>query len=359
MADQQRSILFMSPYPHAGAPGQRFRYEQYYDALTRAGFRYDIRSFLDEETNAILYKPGHIGKKVWGTIKGYLRRIKHVWESRKYDFVFLYREASPLGPPIFEFLIAKVLGKKLIYDYDDAIWLHSTSESNKLIGNLKWSGKVKLITKWAYKVSCGNDYLRDFALQYNAHAFVNPTTIDTEHYHNKLKDQHTGKVVVGWTGSNTTMGYLDLLVPIISELEQQYEFEFVVISDKEPELPLKSLRYIKWNKDTEVDNLLEMNFGLMPLSDDPWSRGKCGFKALQYMSLGMPAIAAPVGVNSKIIDHGHTGYLCITHQEWKDAIEKLLTDTELRVRMGKASRERVEQYYSVSSNTSSFLGFFA
>lgn len=356
--NRSKRVLFLTPYPFDTAPGQRFRYEQYFNTLTQHGIEYTILTFLDEETNDILYKKGMVLKKAWGIVKGFLRRIKHLYQARSYDYVFVFRELSPIGPPVYEWILAKVLGKKIVYDFDDAIWLPNTSENNKMIAGLKWHHKVDSICKWAYKVSCGNDYLCDYARQFNANVVLNPTTIDTEHHHNQIKNQHTDMLVIGWTGTHSTVDYLKDLVPVIQKLEQEFDFEFRVISNRAPDFELKSMVYIPWQKDTEIADLLGFNFGVMPLTDDKWAKGKCGFKALQYMSLGMPAVVSPVGVNVKIVTEGVDGFLCNTPMEWENALRKLITDEALRVEMGKAARQTIVSHYSVLSNTGNFLSLF-
>lgn len=347
--------MFVTPYPHGEAPSQRFRFEQYYQALDKAGVAYDIAPFLDDATWQILYKPGHAVQKIWGILKGFGRRKLLMLRLSKYDIVFIHREASPIGPPVFEWFMAKVLGKKIVYDFDDAIWLSNTSDNNKIVAGVKWHGKVRSISKWAYKVSCGNQYLVDFAKQFNNCVVLNPTTIDTERLHNKIKDQRTDKVIIGWTGTHSTVQYLNELVPVLKKLEQQYEFEFRVISNRKPDIQLKSLKYVPWNKDTEIDDLLQFNFGLMPLRDDKWAKGKCGFKALQYMSLGMPAIVSPVGVNVTVVDEGLNGYICNTAAEWEAAIATLLVDTDAREKMGVEARKKIIDHYSVLANEPNFL----
>ena len=137
------------------------------------------------------------------------------------------------------------------------------------------------------------------------------------------------------------------------------DFEFKVISNRAPGFELRSLVYKDWKKETEVDDLMTFNLGVMPLADDPWTRGKCGFKALQYMGLGMPAVASPVGVNTAIITQGVDGYLCNTPEEWETTLRKLVTDEKLRVEMGQRARQTVVERYSVLSNTSNFLSLLA
>jgi len=353
-------ILILAPYPYQIAPSQRFRFEQYLQALTDNGFTYDFEPFISSHTWKILHLPGNTHKKIVGMLAGFIRRFQLLFKLGKYDHIFIHREASHLGPPVFEFLIAKVFRKKIIYDFDDAIWLPNFSEANRWIHYIKMYQKVNYIMRWSTVISAGNAYLADYARKQNplARIVVNPTTIDTEHYHNQVKDQHTPKLVIGWTGTHTTLRYLHQIVPILQKLEKEYDFDFLVISNQPPDISLKSLVYLKWKKETEIEDLLRMNIGLMPLVEDAWSNGKCGFKALQYMALGIPAIISPIGVNTKIVDDTINGFLCSTPAEWENALLNLLQNPDLRVQMGKEARKKIVDSYSVLSNTSNFLGLF-
>ena len=354
------AILFLIPYPPGRAPSQRFRFEQYLEALTAAGHRYRLAPFLSVATWNILYKPGQTVAKALGILGGFGRRIGLLFQVPAYDFVFIHREAAPIGPPVLEWLIAKVLGKRIIYDFDDAIWLANTSEANKIAAGVKWHHKVDSICRWACKNSCGNAYLAAYARQFNPVAIINPTTIDTMHLHNQVRDQAApGRLVIGWTGTHSTLKYLDQVVPVLARLEAEgLAFEFRVISNKPPALPLRSLVFLPWRKETEIADLLGLHVGLMPLEDDPWAQGKCAFKALQYMALGIPALVSPVGMNAEVVQHGQNGFVCATPAEWEASLRQLLADAALRQHLGKAARATIEARYSVAANTPNFLALF-
>ena len=354
-------ILFLVPYPLGRAPSQRFRFEQYLDALLAAGHTYHLAPFISVATWNILYQPGRAGAKALGILSGFVRRLALLFRVPRYDFVFVHREAAPVGPPVFEWIISKVLVKKIIYDFDDAIWLANTSEANKIAAGVKWHHKVANICRWAYKNSCGNAYLADYARQFNPCAVINPTTIDTVHLHNQVRDQAApGRLVIGWTGTHSTLKYLDQVVPVLAKLEDEgLEFEFRVISNQPPVLSLRSLVFLPWCKDTEIADLLGFHVGLMPLEDDLWAQGKCAFKALQYMALGIPALVSPVGMNTEVVQHGQNGYVCSTSADWETGLRQLLADPTLRQRLGQAAHATVEARYSVAANTPNFLGLFA
>ncbi len=353
-----KKIIFLFPYPTGTAASQRFRFEQYLKLLSDSNFELEFQSFLDNQTWKILYKKGHFSLKIIGIIKGFLRRFRLLFKIHKYDFVFIHREASPIGPPLFEFIIAKILKKKIIFDFDDAIWLPNTSGQNKIIAFLKFHSKTGLIYKWSYKISAGNNFLSQYALKYNPKVCINPTTIDTNQLHNKIKNQNSAEVIIGWTGTHSTLIYLAEIVPIIRKLEEHFNFTFLVICDKNPNYVLKSFRFLPWDKTSEIDDLLKINIGIMPLKDDEWAKGKCGFKALQYMSLGIPAVVSPVGVNLEIIKNNQTGFVCNSPGDWYLAFEKLLSNVSLREEMGKNARKTIIQNYSVQANSLNFLTLF-
>jgi glycosyltransferase involved in cell wall biosynthesis len=355
------NILFIVPYPEGEAPSQRFRFEQYFSALQEEGHSYTVAPFLDKSTWQILYKPGQGLQKGLGILKGFSRRLGLLFRLHHYDWVFIHREAAPLGPPVFEWLISRLFRKKVIYDFDDAIWLPNTSEQNRMAARLKWHQKVAAICRWSYRVSCGNAYLRAWASQHNARAEYMPTTIDTIGVHNRLKrHEEKEEVVIGWTGTHSTLKYLKPLEGVLRKLAADYpRLYFLVISNQPPALDLPRLEYRPWNKETEIEDLLGMDIGIMPLTEDPWSEGKCGFKALQYMALGIPAVASPVGVNTTIIRDGENGFLASQPTEWEAALRLLLEDSYLRKQAGEKGKETIEKEYSVAAHRNVFLKLFS
>ncbi len=314
--------------------------------------------FMSLKTWRVLYKPGNYRQKIGGILWGFIKRWLLMFRLSKFDFVFIHREAAPVGYPLFEWIIAKVWRKKIVYDFDDAIWLPNTSAQNSLVAKIKFHRKTALICKWAYKVSVGNEYLGDYARQFNDQVIYNPTTIDTLHLHNQTQAQTNKRLVIGWTGSHSTLPYLDFLEPILQRLEKTYDFDFQVIANHPPQLNLKSLVYKPWNKATEIQDLLQFNIGVMPLYDDQWAQGKCGFKALQYMALGIPPLVSPVGVNTQIVQDQENGFVCNTPEEWYQALSKLMQSPELRVKLGARARQTVENHYSVRANQNNFVEFF-
>jgi len=353
-----KTIFFLVPYPEGEAPSQRFRFEQYLSILKKNGFNTEIHPFLNQSTWKTLYSEGNVLKKVFGMLGSFWRRFLLLFRLRKADYIFIHREVSQVGPPIFELIISKVLRRKYIYDFDDAIWLPNYSETNARFHRLKAYWKVNYCMKWASTVVAGNEYLANYARQFNKNVHIIPTTIDTENHHNLLSNHSQAKPVIGWTGTHTTMQYLNELIPILKKLETDFDFTFLVISNEKPEYDLKSLEYIKWQKETEISDLARINIGVMPLKNDIWAEGKCGFKGLQYMALGMVALMSPVGVNSSIIRDGENGFLAQTSEEWEEKLKLLLKNRALREKLGIAGKETVEMRFSVNANKEKYLLLF-
>lgn len=355
-----KKVLFICPYPPNLAPSQRFRYEQYLGHLREKSFDVDISPFLTEKTYRHFYQSGNLFSKIYSIAVSYITRALLLLKIASYDIVFIHREATPAGPPIVEYVIAKFFRKRIIYDFDDAIWLTDNKNGSRLTGLLKCRWKAALICKWSYKVSCGNTYLADYARQFNRKVFLNPTTIDTNlHIPRSIPGQSNGKVTIGWTGSHSTLKYLDAIVPVLEIVEKKYpQVSFIVIADRDPQLPLNNLVFRPWDPETEISDLASIDIGIMPLPDDPWTRGKCGFKALQYMAMGIPAVISPVGLNKEIVQHGVEGYWCSTAADWVRYLEELILDRGKRIEMGERGRQTVHERYSVASNSANFLSLF-
>lgn len=353
-----KKIAFVVQLPRNVSPGQRFRFEQYEQLLTDNGFSVDTYPFLDESTYRILYQEGHIPQKIIGVLKGFFRRLKFLLKAKKYDYILLQREMAPVGPPVFEWITSHLLKVKIVYDFDDAIWISNMPKQNKVAAAIKCFWKIKWICKWSQKVSVGNHYLGDYARKFNSQVVYNPTCVDMQRRYNRVSSLDHQPLVIGWTGSHSTIRYLTQIIDALQELEKQYEFRFLTICDRKPNLPLQSLDYLPWNAKTEIEDLCRMDIGVMPLVADEWSEGKCGFKLIQYLALGIPALASPVGVNKQIIDHGRNGYLCNTKEEWVEYLGVLLKEQKKRSHFGEHGRQKMMANYSVHSNAPTFLSLF-
>jgi len=196
-------------------------------------------------------------------------------------------------------------------------------------------------------VMAGNDYLRAYALRYTSRVSLVPTTIDTEKYRPPAY-RPDREPVVGWSGSFTTVQYLTLVKPALEQLARRRSFRVRVVGGTGVSITGVHVECLPWRAETEVADISSFDVGLMPLPDDIWSRGKCGLKILQYMALGVPAVASAVGVNRQIIRHGWNGLLAADEQEWVESLDELLGNERLRQEMGRHGRRTVEEGYSAA-----------
>jgi glycosyltransferase involved in cell wall biosynthesis len=148
------------------------------------------------------------------------------------------------------------------------------------------------------------------------------------------------------------------LLPVFKSISEKYNVQLVVISNENPHFDLVNFKFIQWKKESEIEDLKKISIGLMPLEMDQWSEGKCGFKGLQYMALGIPTVVSPVGVNTKIVEHGINGFLAKDLVEWQAYLEQLILNSELRERIGRNGREKVISEFSVLAVKHNFIQLF-
>jgi glycosyltransferase involved in cell wall biosynthesis len=350
----KKKIVILCPYPHNGAPSQRFRFEQQLPYL-KEHFEIEQFSFWSERSNTILYSQGNIILKAFGLLIGLLRRCIHTFRCINSDIVFIHREVIPLGSHCFEWIIAKILKKKIIFDFDDAIWNLDSSNGNKSFEWLKKPKKTENIITLSMAVFAGNNYLGNYARQFNNNVSIIPTTIDTG-YHIPKHTNSSKKICIGWTGSNTTIKHFESIIPVLIKIKEKYSnVYFKLIGDESFYSKELDLTGTKWVYESEIEDLQELDIGLMPLPQDEWSKGKCGFKGLQYMAIGVPAIMAPVGVNTEIIEDGINGYVASADSEWIDRLSILIESKELREKIGSEGRETIVKKYSVKSQQNLYL----
>jgi len=348
-------ILFIVPYPTLG-PSNRFRVEQYLPYLKKEGHTCFLRPFYNNALYNVLYKKGYYLKKIFTIFLLTFRRITDIFIANHCDIIFIHREVFPLGGVIFEHFF-KMTGKKIIYDFDDSLFLPDTSGANRFINVFKVPGKIKRIIQMSDAVIAGNSFLRDYALNYSTKVYILPTPIDTEKYIPFTNKPYNKRIVIGWIGSSTTLKYLKLLENVFSEVSRQYSnVVFLVVGKDFKGYEHLNIEFKEWSLDSELSSLQSFDIGIMPLTDDYWSRGKCAFKAIQYMSVGIPVVASDVGMNKEVIKNGINGFLVRNDKEWIDKLKLLIENANLRKEMGIASRKIVEEKYSLKVNAPRLLG---
>jgi glycosyltransferase involved in cell wall biosynthesis len=341
-------VLALVPYPLDTAPGQRYRIEQWAPYLGEQGIDVTFAPFATPDLAQRLYAPGHLGWKAMAMLKALARRFREVASAGEFDALWVFREACLVGPAWAERIAWRKI-PRLLFDFDDAIYLRYKSPANRYLSYLKFPGKTAALCRMASAVTVGNESLAEYARRYNKSVHVVPSTISLRAYRPRPERLPGATPVIGWMGSHSSAQYLPLISRALQRLRERRPFRFLVVGGGSFALPGVDVETRAWSSNREVEDLWEMDIGVMPLRDDPWSRGKCGMKALQYMGVGIPAVASPVGVNREIIQEGLNGLLPSTENDWVDALGRLLDDGGLRARLGQAARATVEHGYSAET----------
>jgi glycosyltransferase involved in cell wall biosynthesis len=354
----ERDVLVVSVHPPGRLPSLRFRFEQYVPFLHEHGFRTTFSPVMRPGEYDAFYREGRYARKAIMTGRGMLRRLADLRRASNYDLVVVQREAIQLGTALIERGFSRSPAR-LVFDFDDAIWVRDVSEANRRLAWLKRPGKTSKIIAMSDMVFAGNEYLRDYAYEFNPNVKLVPTTIDTAYHVRRARRGEPSRVCVGWTGSTTTIRHFGLVVPVLRRLRARFgeRVQFKVIGDGRYENDELGVRGCDWNPHTEIEDLSEIDIGLMPLPDDEWSKGKCGLKALQFMALETPTVMSPVGVNTKIVEDGRNGFLANSECEWFEKLSRLVESAELRERLGKAARGTVIREYSVESQKWRYLDY--
>jgi glycosyltransferase involved in cell wall biosynthesis len=244
-----------------------------------------------------------------------------------------------------ELALMKKFNPRIIFDMDDAVMFHELEHHQPLTGKnfLKF---IRTVNHCAAVVA-GNQYLAKFAEPNCRHVHVLPTPIDVDRYKVKEYGHTSDKVTIGWIGVAGNLHYLKRLEPVFQRLSAEFANVHLKIISNEF-IDMDGVRIIKekWALDTEIESLCSFDIGIMPLDDTHWARGKCGYKILQYMGVGVPVVASPVGINSEFIRPGEVGYLASDKEEWYQGLRALVISPESRQSMGLRGRQLVEDRYS-------------
>jgi glycosyltransferase involved in cell wall biosynthesis len=350
-------VLFIVPYP-TEAPSNRLRVEQYFPYLRQHGVEPILRAFMSSDLYNIRYAPGSMVRKIASLGASTVSRFLDVQRAEWTDLIFIHREAFPVGGPFIEEKLAQ-RGRPLIFDFDDAIYLLNTGVMSRTVGLLKRPSKTARIVNLATTVIAGNENLKAYASRYNSNITVIPTPVDTDQFAprpNGSTARDDGRVVIGWMGSNTTAPYLKMVGDALAEVCRRYpQVELRAIGGSSVPTVSPSQTVRRWNLHTELEDLHGFDIGIMPMPDTEWTRGKCGFKALLYMSCAVPPVCSPVGLTTDIVQDGENGLLATTSEEWVEKLSMLVEDPALRRRMGEAGRQTVEEKYSLATHAPRFL----
>ncbi len=349
-------VLFLTQTGPHGASA-RYRVYQYLDYIKASGIEFYVSPAIPDGLLEKYCNSNNYFTKVQFYATQIIKRLRDIQKVSKFDIIFMQRDLVVHIYPFLEKLIA-LFNKRIIFDFDDAIYLYPTHKKTGLFFKLLWDRKkIKRIIGLSKHVIAGNNFLKEYSEKFTKNVSVIPTSIDLNLYRlNKPKTAKISEVVnIGWMGSQGTFSYLEDIFPVFEELAKKYNIELTVIGAKGSSLDGVRVNYKDWSLDKEIDDINCFDIGVMPLVDDEWSRGKCGTKLLQYMAAGVPAVGSPVGVNIEIINNGVTGLLAQTREDWVKNISLLIEDQGLRSRLVNNARNHVDKFYSVQANAPKFL----
>lgn len=352
-----KKVLFMGLHRPDRSPSQRYRFEQFQPYLEANGFEFDYFYLIREQDDAKFYGAGNYLAKIGILLRSIFKLFFKSFQAGKYDFVFVQREAFMLGTTFFEQLFARKT--KMIFDFDDSIWLQNVSAGNKALGFLKDASKTQKLIALSDMVFAGNAYLADYAKQFNPNTKLVPTVVDTHNYQ-RIPLEKSDKICIGWSGSFSTVPYFEYALPALRQIKAKYgdKVYFKVIGDANYTNEELQIKGVAWSSEKEVYELSEIDIGIMPLPNDEWTKGKCALKGLLYMSLGQAAVLSDVGVNGEVIEDGVNGFLVSSTEEWVEKISLLIDQPTLRQEMGNKGRQTVLERYSVLSEREHYIRYF-
>jgi glycosyltransferase involved in cell wall biosynthesis len=295
--------------------------------------------------NKLSYKNGVV-KNIFYNTSEFLGRLKHLAISGKFDLVLVQKKLTTMNIRGLD-RILRALAKKVILDIDDAVFLPSEYYfSRKIFTFFQDKNQVSKIARFSCAVIAGNSYLKQLATGYNPNVYIIPTCVDTDRFI-PAKDKNHPRVTVGWVGSFATLEYLLVAKDALRKIADKFDISIKLIGLPGFKIEGINLEAISWNYESEVKELQSLDIGIMPMPDNPWTRGKCALKALQYMAVGIPVVSSPVGMIKEILKNGVNGFLASDEQDWLTSLSLLIQNPDLRQKMGIVNRNLVKDNYSL------------
>jgi glycosyltransferase involved in cell wall biosynthesis len=344
-------LLFLTHYPNESA-SERYRVYQFLPCLERAGFACTVRPFATPKLFRAI-QSGQVAAPLLRTPYCCVRRAFDLINVSQFDAVVIQREAFPFFIPMVEKMILR-RHAKVIFDFDDAIHVgHRDTSTAKYpwIYKLKYGAGVNEVLKRCTHVIAGNRTLAAHALQFNSQVSIIPTVVDLERYAYRPPKATNEMLTIGWVGSRSTSPYLLEIESALRRLGEAHpgKLRFRLYGHPQRKLDLPNFESLPFSLGSEIDDLRTVDIGIMPVPDNDWTRGKCAFKAIQYMALGISTVASPVGMATELIQHNLNGYWARTSEEWFEALNRLVIDAQLRSRFAEEARKTIETRYSLQA----------
>ena len=344
------SLLILAPNPKESA-SERYRVYQFLPYFERAGFKCTVRPFATRALHRAIQQD-RLAPKLLLTPLGYLRRAFDLSALSKYDAVIIHRGLFPFPWPAVERMIVR-RHPKVIFDFDDAIHIgHRDVGMMKYpwIYKFKYGPGVNELLSHCTHVIAGNRTLAEHALQFNGRVSIIPTVIDLNQYTYRPPRDYD-LLTIGWVGSRSTSPYLSIIEPALRKLSDTHpsKIRFRLYGHPERKLNLPDFQSLPFSLASEVEDLRNIDIGIMPVPDNEWTRGKCAFKAIQYMAAGIPTVVSPVGMTSELVEHNVNGFCAETPEQWFQALDHLVADFHTRLRFSQAARKTIEERYSLQA----------
>ncbi len=352
------NVLFVTQYGYLAA-SSRTRVFQYLPLLHAQGIHADVLTVLPDLgiTGSQVLVTANRWRKLlyyaWAAWRTVRCGLAAWWRLQRYDLLFVQKIIFPA--PIRWLLARKQ--PRTIYDFDDAIFTTEVRRANWLSvwKERRNAAGLPAALRMADHVLVENDYTREYAARFCPNVDIITGPIDTRRF--VRSGSPVGeRTVLGWIGSATTLPYLEQIAATLRQLSAQHErICLSIVGAAGICIEGLEVESTSWSLETEVDELSRFHIGLMPLPDDPWTRGKGGYKLLQYMSMGLPVVSSPVGINSRLVIHGHNGFLATNCREWREYLGQLIESPQLRQDMGAHGRATVEQAYSLETSSAQLV----
>jgi len=344
-------ILFLTPSP-IGSASERYRIYQFLPYLESAGFACTVRPFATRALHSAIQRE-QLASKVSLTPLCYLRRALHLSSISQYDAVVVHRGIFPFPWPALEKMVIR-RSAKVIFDFDDAIHVgHQDIGTQKYpwIYKLKYGPAVNGILRHSTHVIAGNSTLADYALRLNSRVSTIPTVVDLDQYAYRPRSSSDEVLTIGWVGSRSTSPYLLAIESALQKLSEAHpgKIRFRLYGHPERKLHLPNFESLPFSLATESEDLRTIDIGLMPAPDNDWTRGKCAFKAVQYMALGIPTVVSPVGMATELVTHRVNGFCASSPEEWFATLDHLISDLQTRKRFSEEGRKTIEARYSLQA----------
>lgn len=357
MTQAPLSVLFLTRYPIEGA-SSRYRVFQYLPYLQEMGIQTEVQSLMDGAMYRLSTTPGRTGAKVLATLGAVLRRLWALRNWRRYDLIYLQRELLPFGPPVVERWLKK-RGAVILFDYDDALFIHKPSRFTPLASLFRAPDKVKELFRLVDCTVAGNDWLRDAALAQGGHAVTLEVAEDTRRIPMHRPHTNARPVTIGWLGSPSTVKYLSLIAPVLRDTAERFpDVRWEIMGGGDFQMPDVPWTLHDWSMENELDALARFDIGLMPLPSEDWAQGKSGGKARTYMAAGVVPVCSAIGYNNELVRDGETGFLCDEPAAWTHALERAVLDADLRQRIAVAARAEVEQRFDPAHQAAKMRDIF-